>query len=106
MWPRTHSSGVAREARNENVDIKDKPESVNRMLGSRALKVSPQESLLQSRPPEHFLKLTARPHINRLRYQFSLAIVDEALWNSFHHESFMHLAPGIKQHRIRDLALC
>src|SRR5580704_13743147 len=53
-----------------------------------------------SRLPQHFQKLGARSHVDRLRHELSLTAVDVGLGNSLHPEEFIHLTPLVEHYRI------
>src|SRR6202044_2270092 len=61
--------------------------------------IPPLISLLQSSLPQHFQELFLGTHIDRLRYQLSIPIVDETLRNPFHHKRVVYLPTWIKQYR-------
>ena len=52
---------------------------------------------MQSGLTEHFQKLLLGPHVNRLRHEVSLSIVNEALRDAIDLEEFSHLAAGIEK---------
>ena len=59
----------------------------------------------QARFSEHALKLSARPHIGRLRYQLSFAVKNKAVRNSFDGVSLRHFPIQVEQHRITVFCL-
>ena len=61
-----------------------------------------EDFLLQSRLRQHFHELSVCSHVNRLRDQFSLAIVDKALRYSFDVVKPVHFPTRIEQDRIGE----
>src|SRR5580698_4672804 len=65
----------------------------------------PGISLLQSGVPQHFQELFLCAHVDGLRYQLPIPIIDKALGNPRHHERVVYFSSRIEQYRERNLAL-
>src|ERR1700733_351818 len=61
--------------------------------------------LLQSSLGKHFQKLVPCSHVDRLRHEFAVAVVDKALRDALDNKHFIHLVSGIEKNRERDLSV-
>src|ERR1700690_4027767 len=61
--------------------------------------------LLQSSLGKHFQKLVARSHVDRLRHEFAVAVVDKALRNALDDKRFIHFTSRIEKNGKADFAV-